>query len=100
MLVLTVLFGGMSLYLKTKNELTNLANEKINEAEERYIDSTKAGGIKFNWVVNVLYKYVPVPLKFFISKEFVEKIVQRTFDSMESFTVMQFDKAVEKITKK
>lgn len=100
MLILTVVFGGLSLYLKTKTDLMEIAKYKIAEAESEYYDATKAGGEKFEWVVNVLYTYLPSPLRLVFTKESIGMIVQKVFDGVETYASIQIDKAVKKITEK
>ena len=100
MLVLTILFGGLSLYLKTRKDLIDVAKERIVDAEMKYKDTTHANGEKFNWVVDTLYSYVPAPLKVIFTKELICHIVQSTFDTMEHYAETQLDKVVNKIVDK
>ena len=100
MLVLTILFGGLSLYLKTRKDLMDNAKDRIIDAELKYQDATSAGGEKFNWVVDTLYAYVPVPLKLIFTKELIATIVQRTFNTMEDYAKTQIGKVVDKVVDK
>lgn len=94
-LILMVLFGGLSLYLKTKNNLLSKANELIGDAEALYKDTTKAGGRKFEWVVAQLYALIPAPLRVVFSKELLGTVVQGAFDLIERYTKMQLDKVIQ-----
>ena len=81
MLVLTILFGGLSLYLKTRKDLIDVAKERIVDAEMKYKDTTHANGEKFNWVVDTLYSYVPAPLKVIFTKELIIKSKSSLYNS-------------------
>ena len=69
------LLGYVASYIKTKSSLLQKAEDYINKAEDEYKDATKAGGEKFNYVVETLYGFVPAPLKVFITKETVANLV-------------------------
>lgn len=97
MLILTVVFGGISLYLKTKTNLLDLAKDKIAEAENQYKDTTNAGGMKFTWVVDTLYRNLPAPLRIIFTKDTIGVLVQRTFDGIEAYTAVKIDEIVNKI---
>ncbi len=93
--LLTVIFGALSVYLRTNEKIMNSSIKYITEAEEMYKDVSKSGGQKFSWVVDTLYNMVPRPLRVVITKKFVEKIVQGTFNSIEAYAKTQIDKAVD-----
>ena len=97
MTVLTVLFGGLSLYIQTKKNLNSKVVGFINEAEEAYKDTAKAGGSKHQYVVEKLYSIVPVPLRVFITKAMIESIVDKAFEKIEGYATKQLDKVVNKI---
>lgn len=97
-LLLSIILGGLSLYLKTKNQLLNSAGKKIAEAEKIYQDAAKSGGAKFEWVVNILYKNIPSPLRTVFTKEIIEHITQKAFDSMQSYAALQLDKNIHKLS--
>jgi H+/gluconate symporter-like permease len=92
--IITIIFGALSAYFNENEKLKEEAEKYIAEAEEIYKDTFKAGGQKFSWVVESLYKIVPVPLRIVISKKCIEMIVQSTFDNIESYAATQIDKAV------
>lgn len=94
-LVLMVLFGSLSLYFKTKNNLLHKASELITNAEELYRDTTKAGGKKFEWVVEQLHALIPAPLRMVFSKELLGSIVQGAFDLIQRYAKMQLDKVIQ-----
>jgi len=73
--VLMVIFGFLSIYIKTKTDIYEQVTGKITEAEEMYQSYTKAGNVKFQWTVDTLYSYVPVVMKPFITKELIGSIV-------------------------
>lgn len=98
--VLTIIFGALSLYFKENEKLRNNAEIYISKAEELYKDTTKSGGQKFTWVVDTLYDIVPSQLKFIITKQTVEKIVQNTFDNIEAYSKIQLDKTLQELTQK
>lgn len=98
-LLFVVVMGFLSLYLKQKNDIMNMAKDKISEAEEMYKDVTDMGGEKFNWVVDTIYGFVPIKFRPFFTKEAIGVLVQKTFDGMERYCQIQLDKAVEKVTK-
>lgn len=98
--ILTILFGALTAYFNQNNKLKDSALKYITEAEEMYKDSTKAGGLKFTWVVETLYNLVPGPLKFIITKSCIEKLVQNTFDEIEAYAKMQLEKAVDEMLAK
>ena len=96
MTILAIIFGGLSLYFGANNKLNKTVTGLINQAEDMYKDSTKAGGSKFEWVVSKIYSFIPVKLTPFISRELVEVVVQKTFDIMQSFAKTQLDKVIDK----
>lgn len=106
---LTLICGGLALYFKfsttakTKakevqeaiTEITAQAVVFIKEAEEEYKDISKAGGVKFEQVVNRLYSLVPDTLKMIITRDMISEIVQSTFDQIEEYVKLQLDNAVD-----
>lgn len=97
--ILTLIFGALSAYFRARDKLRDSSIKYIAEAEELYKDSTKAGKEKFSWVVEALYDLIPAPLKMFITKKCIEKIVQSSFDAIEDYAKMQFEIAIEKYLK-
>ncbi len=97
--ILTLILGALSAYFKAQDKLRDSSLKYIVEAEALYKDHTKAGGEKFSWVVETLYTLLPAPLKIIISKKCIEKIVQKSFDSIEEYAIMHLDMAVEKYLK-
>jgi len=94
--ILTIVLGALSVYLRANERLRNSSIKYITEAEEMYKDVSNAGGQKFQWVVDTLYNLVPVPLRIMVTKSFIERIVQSTFDSIEAYAKTQLDKAIDK----
>jgi len=97
--ILTLIFGTLSAYFRARDKLRDSSIKYIAEAEELYKDNTKAGKEKFSWVVEALYDLIPAPLKMFITKKCIEKIVQSSFDAIEDYAKMQFEIAIEKYLK-
>lgn len=98
MTALMVIFGFLCSYIKTKTNLISKAGDFINKAEENYKDVSKAGNIKFEYVLNALYdNVVPTPLKMFISRQMVSEIIQKVFDQAAEYATKQLDKIVDKI---
>lgn len=91
-----LVIGAAALYFQYNTKLNQKATEYINKAEELYKDSTKAGGTKFNWVVDKLYDILPSPMKLVFTKETIAVLVQRTFDEIQSYAVKQLDKKLTK----
>lgn len=99
-LIIALVLGAVSLYLKQKNTIMNLAKDKISEAEEMYKDTTDAGGEKFEWVVTTIYELMPAAFRMVFTRETIMVLVQRMFDSMEKYAVSQMDKIAGKIEDK
>lgn len=98
--------GGLALYFKFSTkaqtkakqvqeliaQITAQAVVYIAEAEKDYKDTTRAGGKKFEQVVNKLYDLVPDALHGIITKEMIAEIVQSTFDEIQEYVRTQLDK--------
>lgn len=94
--ILVLIIGGFGLYYQTNAKLNKKVDEFIAEAEEKYKDATKAGGVKFTWVVDQLYSIVPTFLKPIITRTNIENLVQFAFDKIEGYAVQQLDKVLNK----
>ena len=94
-LIFMAVFGGLALWFKGNGTLSALAAGFIAEAEALYKDVTKAGGEKFNWVVERLYGVLPSAIRPFIPKTLVESVVQSTFDAIEKYAKLQLDKLAQ-----
>lgn len=106
--VAMILLGGLSLYFKYSTKAQTKAKEVqekiaeitanavilIKQAEEDYKDVTKAGGQKFNQVVDQLYSFVPDGFNKIITKDMIEDIVQSTFEQIEEYAKLKLDNAV------
>lgn len=97
-LILTVVFGFLCIYIQGKSGLKEKAAEAITNAENEYKDTTKAGGQKFQFAVDFLYNSLPAPLRMIVSKEMIGTIIQNTFESMERYAKAQLDRLVDKTT--
>lgn len=91
LLLLTIIAGAAASYFKANTKLQEKCSLFIAEAEETYKDVTKAGGLKFTWVVDRLFHLVPAPLRLIITRSMIETIVQNTFDSIETYAKRQLD---------
>ena len=98
--IITLGLGFLSAYFKTRNKLADKVNEGIANAEAEYADTTKAGGEKFEYVINFLYEYIPSVLKPIFSRNMLSTIVQSAFDQIEDYAMQQLDKYVNKIEDK
>ena len=93
--VLWIVAGFFAWYFRTKTNLFNMATEAIAKAESEFADVSKAGNQKMQWATEFLYQYIPAPLKMFITKEIVTKILQSAFDWMKNFAEQQMDKIIQ-----
>lgn len=91
-----IILGFMVFYFKTKTNIINTAVEKIGEAEETYKDYVKAGSLKQEFVVNAIYDYLPAPMKLFFTKEIIRSLVQKAFDEIQNYAMLQLDKIFNK----
>ena len=92
MTVLTIVTSLLGYYFNIKQKLLDAVNGKIDEAE---IDDLN-GEQKMLYVVNELYKLVPLAYKSIFNKEFIEKLVQRAFDKIENYAEKQVNKKTSK----
>ena len=92
-------FKTREIYQKYLAGIRKQAIACINRVEAEYADTTKQGGKKFSLVVEAIYSTIPDWLRFFISKEMVERIVQSTFDGMKDFANEQLDTQLKKLLK-
>lgn len=92
-----VVLGGFALYFKSKSALAEKVTSLIAQAENKYKEATKAGGQKFEWVIDHLYVYVPVWLRPLITREVISQIVQYIFDGVQAYAKLQLDKLVGEV---
>ena len=90
--ILWVVFGFLVTYFKQRASIVENAKYAINSAEKRYESVTKAGQVKFEYAVDMLYNLVPPALKPFITRDFIGDVVQKAFDGMEAYASKQLDK--------
>lgn len=91
-IVLYVVLGGIALYFNYNTKLNQNVTGYIKDAEEFYKDSTKAGGEKFDWVCDQLYRLIPAPFRLVFTEEMIDEIVQKAFDAIENYAKTQLDK--------
>lgn len=96
--VLLVVLGFLSTYLKTRDNLKKQTGDLINTAESMY--NSGDGDMKFTFVVETLYSFVPSPLNLILNKHIIEELVQTTFDEMQNFAIKQLDKVTDKVADK
>lgn len=96
LLVLTYMVS----YLLTKTRVTKRVSGAIHEAELKYVGLRKEGENKLKFAIDLLYGYVPVYLKPFITRELVGRLVQETFDETKKYVDIQLDKVSDKINEK
>lgn len=94
--ILTVVLGGLAIWYKSNAKLNQMVSALIAESENRYRDFTKAGGMKFEWVVTQLYAMIPAPVRPFVSEAMIRTLVQLTFDAVSSYAKSQLDQLVNK----
>ena len=98
--ILILILGYIVSYLLTKIKITEKVSAVINKAEIEYKNAQKAGNQKMEFAIDLLYSYVPVYLKPFITKELIKMLIQKTFDEAEGYVNSQLDKVAEKINEK
>lgn len=91
-----IILGFVAYYFRTKTIIIDTAVEKIGEAEEAYKDCVKAGSQKQEFVVNAIYDYLPAPMKLFFTKEIIRSLVQKAFDEIQNYAMLQLDKIFNK----
>ena len=98
-IIIYVVLGGLTIYFRTNSKLKDKASDLITKAEKEYIDVEKSGGEKHEYIVDVIYKAVPIVLRTIFTRAFIEDIVNVAFDKAQAYAVTQLDKAVDKIVK-
>ncbi len=107
--VATLVVGALAIYFKYseigKKKMANVSEliadlavqviYFIQDAEDTYKDVTNAGGEKFEMVCDRLFEQVPEGLNLIITREFIEDMVQTTFDKIEEYAKVQMDKVLE-----
>ena len=88
----TLVLGGLALWYQGNAKVSGRVAALIRRAEELYSDLTKAGGVKFEWVVGQLYELIPLAVRPFVPRKLVEQVVQTTFDAIEGYARMQLDR--------
>ena len=91
-----IICGFLAVYFREKTNIVSQIAGKIAEAEDIYKDYTKAGSEKFGWVCDFLEGIVPVFLKPFITRAFIENAVQKVFNQIEVYATQQLDKVFNK----
>lgn len=89
---LMIILGAVSYYLKTKANVTQIAQSLVAIAEETYKTSEKAGKEKLNYVLNSLYEnYIPTTLKPFFPKEMLIEIIEYALATAKEYALAQVE---------
>ena len=91
-----ILLGFIVVYLKTRTNIIEMAQEKISEAETEYANVMKAGSLKQEFVVNAIFNVIPAPMRVIFTKETIRGLVQTTFDAAQKYAYTQLDKIFNK----
>ena len=94
-ILIAIILAVLAEWFKTRCEVRKKALGYINQAETDFADMSKSGGAKFSFVVNSLYRLIPSYLKWLITKNEIEEIVQKTFDQMKKFALEQLDQLLQ-----
>ena len=95
-IVIFVFCGACIAYLKTNATIKEKIVEFIGKAEEEYKDVTDSGGLKFQYVVNKIYEFIPKAIQPFFHRESLENLVQKIFDFIKVYAKTKLDELVEK----
>lgn len=95
--IMALILGGLALWYKGNSKLNGKVAALITAAEAEYRDSVKAGGQKFEWVVDQLYRMIPAAIRPFVSRNLVDTVVQSTFNAVEGYAKLQLDKLADKV---
>lgn len=90
-----LLLGWLALWFKGNAAVKGRVAGLIADAEVAYKDATKAGGRKFEWVVDQLYGFIPAAVRPFVPRSMLEALVQNTFDAVQGYAKMQLDRLAE-----
>ena len=85
MAVLSLIGTFISYYFYIRGQLYKSVEEAIDSAESLF----DKGVEKFNYVVEMLISMVPIPLRMFIRRSWIEKLVQFAFDKIENYAKKQ-----------
>lgn len=89
---LMIILGAVSYYLKTKANVTQIAQSLVAIAEDAYKSTEKAGKQKLTFVLNKLYEdYIPTALKPFFPKEMLIEIIEYALTMAKEYTLAQAD---------
>lgn len=94
--IATIIFGGLSYYYNTKSKLNSKVDILITEAENKYADIEKSGEQKLDYVVSILYSYIPIQFRWMFPEEALKLIIEKALSEMKKFAVTQIEKLDEK----
>lgn len=94
--LLMVGFGAISYYYRTKSQLSVSAGELVAEAEKKYAEFEKTGEQKLDYVVSILYSYIPVQFRWMFPEEVLKIIIENALSKMKEFAQVQIDKLNDK----
>ena len=92
-----VVLGFITSYIKTKSNVLSKITGFISKAEAVYKNVTGKGCEKHELVINWCWALVPVPLKPFITRDFIAHTIDTIFDEVKDYSEMQLDKIADKI---
>ncbi len=90
--ILAILGYFLSYYFYVKEKIYKATENAVNTAEQ----DDKTATEKMELAVGQIYALVPVPLKPFLTKKVIEKIVQKAFDEIEEYAQKQVEKEKKK----
>ena len=98
--IIVIVLGFLSYYLKTKTNIISKIAELIAQAEEKYKLFSKSGDKKKEYVVDLLYGYIPAILKPLFTKECIGMLVENIFVQIKSFLNTNLEKSTDIIEDK
>lgn len=85
-IIVTLAFIGYIVYLSVTKQWTmvrEFAYQVMLLAERTFSDEN--GSIKFDFVVRIVYRYIPPWLKLFVKEDDVKQLIQLWYDSAKDF---------------
>lgn len=87
-ILLTIITSILGYYQFIRKKIEEEALDAINKAE----DTDKIGKEKLQDAVETVYSLLPPVAKPFVSKQFIEMVIQQVFDKVEEYAQKQLDK--------
>ena len=86
--VVAVVLACLVCFTQVKGIVFKVANEAINAAE----DQNLAGSEKMEKAIDFVLTKIPAVFRIFITKEYIQKIIQAVFDKIKLFVAAQDSK--------